>query len=207
MHSCFLRSSIIVPKAHSGNCTSGCKHHGCLTPTNAGGSVPVDLWKDLDDGESEGPAHGYNNSCDGSGGSKSDTPGGHPYGCSPGPLGDHSWFDGYEDEIFEHQVLNAVEKHDPTDNLFLFWAPHIVHAPLEVPSEFFLKFRMAERTDKAGHERQLYHAMVNFADTAIGNLTDLLKAKGTLDVHVDHEESDAQKERGCIICACVFVYD
>lgn len=74
--------------------------------------------------------------------------------------------------------MNAVEKHDPADNLFLFWAPHIVHAPLEVPSEFFLKFRMAEATDKPNHERQLYHAMVNFADTAIGNLTDLLKSKG-----------------------------
>lgn len=37
---------------------------------------------------------------------------------------------------------------------------------------------MITPTDRAGNSRQIYHAMVNFADTAVGNLTRLLKAKG-----------------------------
>ena len=57
-------------------------------------------------------------------------------------------------------------------------APHIVHAPLQVPPEFYHKFDFDAETDKAGNERQTYHAMVNFADTAIGNYTEAIKAKG-----------------------------
>ena len=47
-------------------------------------------------------------------------------------------------------------------------APHIVHSPLEVPPSFFEKFGFMEETDKPTHERQTYHAMVDFADDAIG---------------------------------------
>ena len=57
-------------------------------------------------------------------------------------------------------------------------APHIVHAPLQAPQEFIEKFNMIAPTDKSEHERQNYHAMVNFADAAVGNLTALLKSKG-----------------------------
>jgi len=82
-----------------------------------------------------------------------------------------------------------VTQHDPADRLFLFWAPHIVHAPLEVPSDFFLKFRMVQ-DDKPSQSRQKYHAMVNFADEAIGNLTSLLKSKGMWDETVVVFSSD-----------------
>ena len=34
---------------------------------------------------------------------------------------------GYEDALFEQQVLRTVEEHDPSTPYFLFWAPHIVH--------------------------------------------------------------------------------
>jgi arylsulfatase B len=47
-----------------------------------------------------------------------------------------------------------VERHDPTTPYFLFWAPHIVHTPLEVPPSFFAKFAFMEDSDKPTHERQ-----------------------------------------------------
>jgi len=50
-----------------------------------------------------------------------------------------------------------VAAHPATDPLFLFWAPHIVHAPLEVPAEFYEKFGMITPTDREGNSRQIYH--------------------------------------------------
>ena len=40
---------------------------------------------------------------------------------------------------------------------------------------------MIAPTDRAGSSRQLYHAMVNFADAAVGNVTSLLRSKGMWD--------------------------
>ena len=36
----------------------------------------------------------------------------------------------YEDEIFLERVLASIEAHDPSQPVFLFWAPHIVHGEL-----------------------------------------------------------------------------
>ena len=57
---------------------------------------------------------------------------------------------------------------------------------MQVPQHFYDKFGfIANETgpaaDKANHPRQIYHAMVNFADTALGNITDKLKQKGWWD--------------------------
>ena len=67
-----------------------------------------------------------------------------------------SWsrYGGYEDSLFAQHVLRTVEQHDPQDPYFLFWAPHIVHTPLEVPPSFYAKFAFMEGTDKPTHERQ-----------------------------------------------------
>ena len=91
---------------------------------------------------------------------------GTPGACHPGPRNEHKWWGGYEDSVFEQQVLDTVHDHDASKPMFLFWAPHIVHAPLQVPQQFYDKFSMITPTDKAQHERQTYHAMVNFADEA-----------------------------------------
>ena len=56
-----------------------------------------------------------------------------------------------------------------------------MHAPLQVPQAFIDKFAFMVDTDKPKHERQLYHAMVNYADTMVGNLTSLLREKGMWD--------------------------
>eukprot|EP01060_Flectonema_neradi_P010788 TRINITY_DN1786_c0_g2_i2.p1 TRINITY_DN1786_c0_g2~~TRINITY_DN1786_c0_g2_i2.p1 ORF type:complete len:411 (+),score=85.51 TRINITY_DN1786_c0_g2_i2:550-1782(+) len=80
----------------------------------------------------------------------------------------------YEDTLFASRVMKAVDtwkEEDPP--LFIFWAPHIVHEPLQVPQPYVDKFAFINDPP-----RQMYHAMVNFIDTAVGNVTDLLRQKG-----------------------------
>lgn len=67
----------------------------------------------------------------------------------------------YEDEIFAEEVLLRINEHDPSVPFFLFWAPHIVHAPLEVPQAYVDKFSAI--TYKP---RQYYMAMVSAARSA-----------------------------------------
>ena len=71
-----------------------------------------------------------------------------------GPKTDH-WYGGYEDALFEQQVLRTVAEHNPATPYFLFWAPHIVHTPLQVPDEFYRKFAFVAEDDKPTHERQV----------------------------------------------------
>ena len=56
-------------------------------------------------------------------------------------------------------------------------APHIVHTPLQVPPEFYHRFDFMADSDNDVKSRQTYHAMVDFADAAIGNFTAAVKAK------------------------------
>ena len=123
----------------------------------------VDLWRSSSSAHGssssyEGPAHGYNNSC-----AVKEPAGGHPIDCVPGPRGD-TWHEGYEDSLLEQQVLRTISAHDAATPLFLFWAPHIVHTPLQLPDEYMDQFDFIAPTDKPTHQRQLYHAMVKFAD-------------------------------------------
>ena len=106
----------------------------------------VDLWG------TDAPARGLNNSgsC-----SQSDQA-----GCK------------YEDEIFAESVLAVIAAHDASTPLYLFWAPHNIHAPLQVPQAFLDKFSFI-----GDENRRFYAAMVNFVDTQIGRVVDALKAK------------------------------
>ena len=61
--------------------------------------------------------------------------------------------------------MEVVENHPPSSPLFLFWAPHIVHTPLQVPQHFLDKFAFMEETDKPTHNRQIYHSMVRQHNT------------------------------------------
>ena len=136
-------------------------------PCRRGNStVPiVDLWLSPGAQAAERPARGYNSSCLG------DQPvGGHPKACTPGPHGDHAW-DGFEDAMLAQQAIATVEQHDPSVPLFLFWAPHAVHTPLQVPQPYVDRFAFMAPTDKAAHERQLYAATVAFFDESFANLT------------------------------------
>ena len=147
------------------------------------GTSVTDLWRTVANNAShpQGPARGFNSTCVGM------SPEGSfaPADCHPGPHGDH-WWGGYEDSLFEQHVLAVIDRFERDESLpeadqkkfFIVWAPHIVHAPLQVPDAVYERFNAIGPTDQVGHERQLYAGMVNFADMAIGNVTAALKAKG-----------------------------
>ena len=84
----------------------------------------------------------------------------------------------YEDEIFLQKVLDIIAAHNPSDPLVLFWAPHIAHAPLEVPQAYLDKFAWIGADNK---NRQFYAAMVNYVDDLTGKVVAALKAKGMWD--------------------------
>jgi arylsulfatase B len=108
----------------------------------------VDLWKD------NAPAHGLNNSRSCSQDNQS--------GCV------------YEDQLFSDRVLQAIrEPNNTSAPFFIFWAPRIVHSPLQVPQLQLDQFSFID--DKA---RSIYHAMVYYIDEAIGNVTAELKGSG-----------------------------
>jgi arylsulfatase B len=73
-------------------------------------------------------------------------------------------------------VLQTIAAHDPSTPLFLFWAPHIVHAPLQVPQFYLDKFSFIDDSP-----RQHYMAMVNFLDDLVGRVVSALKKKGMWD--------------------------
>jgi len=78
---------------------------------------------------------------------------------------------GYEEGLFKERLLSIVNSHDVAKPLFLYYAPHIVHTPLEVPEEYKEMFDFIDDLD-----RQLYHAMVTYLDDVVGDLVAALKA-------------------------------
>jgi len=82
----------------------------------------------------------------------------------------------YEDLLFEGRVLEIIQRHNASTPLFLFWAPHNVHEPLQVPDAFLAKFNFINVP-----ARHFYHSMVSFMDAAIGNVISALKDKGLYD--------------------------
>ena len=82
----------------------------------------------------------------------------------------------YEEAIFKERVLSVINNHTPSIPLFLYYAPHLVHAPLEVPDSYLSQFKFIDN-----HDRQYYHAMVKYLDDVIGQMVSTLKAKGMWD--------------------------
>ena len=140
----------------------------------------MDLWGQDPGQSSDGPLFGQNNSwaCT----QKNQAP-----GCR------------YEDEIFGDKVLATIAAHDPADPFFLFWAPHIAHAPLEVPQAFVDKFAWI---GKDSNSRMMYAAMVNYVDTLAGKVVAALQAKGMWDNLLWVSSAD----NGGPICECFFFF-
>ena len=82
----------------------------------------------------------------------------------------------YEEALFKDRVLEVVTNHDPSEPLFLFYAPHIVHKPYQVPEEYLKKFDYIDNK-----LRQVYHAMVNYLDDVVGEVIQVLKTRGLWD--------------------------
>ena len=84
--------------------------------------------------------------------------------------------DNYEEGLFKQHILDVVATHNTSQPLFLYYAPHIVHTPLQVPKSYLQKFSFIDNND-----RQYYHAMVNYLDDVVGDLVSALKSRGMWD--------------------------
>ena len=84
--------------------------------------------------------------------------------------------DNYEEGLFRERALKIINNHDPSVPLFLYYAPHIVHTPLQVPESYVTKFSFIP-----DHDRRYYHAMVNYLDDVVGDLVSALKNRGMWD--------------------------
>ena len=78
--------------------------------------------------------------------------------------------DNYEEALFAERVMQVLENHDPSTPLFLYYAPHIAHRPLQVPDRYAQKFSFID-----DQHRQYYHAMIEYLDEVVGNVTKALK--------------------------------
>ena len=78
----------------------------------------------------------------------------------------------YEEELFANRVYDVINSHDTSEPLFLYYAPHIAHEPLQVPAAYEKKFAFIDN-----HDRRIYHAMVNYLDDVVGQMETLLKKR------------------------------
>ena len=83
----------------------------------------------------------------------------------------------YEEEILFRRASSIITQHDPSTPLFMYYAFHIVHAPLEVTEEWLDKYDFIKDSDT----RKTYHAMVGYMDNVVGKVTNLTKTRGMWD--------------------------
>lgn len=89
-----------------------------------------------------------------------------------GTEGDPATYSGY---IFTDRVVRLIEAHAAnTAPLFIYWALHNTHAPIEAPQRF-LDLYPQHKDDKT---RQTFSGMVSVVDESVANVTRALKATG-----------------------------
>jgi len=137
----------------------------CGMTTCDGTISMVDLWEQSNSGAISRPAADKNNS-------QTCSQTNQEEGCM------------FEDDIFFNQVTSIVQGHadyvaetketsEDAMPLFLFWAAHACHGPLEVPQATFDKFSFI------GFEpRQKYQSLIFYLDGLIGNVVTQLKTLG-----------------------------
>jgi len=76
----------------------------------------------------------------------------------------------YEDDIFEDRVHHVIKNHNRSEPLFVFWATHTVHGPLQPPDASYAEFAFINND-----ARRKYHSMVNYIDRSIGRVVQSLK--------------------------------
>ena len=77
----------------------------------------------------------------------------------------------FEDAILTQEVLRVLHEQQPgAQPLFLFWAPHLVHMPLQVPRAELEKFSFI-----ADPFRKRMHTMVHYLDREIGTVVSSMK--------------------------------
>ncbi|XP_025084343.1 LOW QUALITY PROTEIN: arylsulfatase B-like [Pomacea canaliculata] len=79
----------------------------------------------------------------------------------------------YSTFVFQERVREIVSRHNPAQPLFLYLPLQSVHAPLEVPKEYYNMYPNIDNED-----RRVFSGMVTAMDDVIGNLTSYLTARG-----------------------------
>ncbi|CAE8591720.1 unnamed protein product [Polarella glacialis] len=89
----------------------------------------------------------------------------------------------YEEYLFKMRALAIIHEHGASKTespLFLFYAFHLVHTPLQVPKEYLSKLDQmvaaAGGQNISSRNRRLYAAMNLYMDEAIGEVVKALKA-------------------------------
>eukprot|EP00448_Togula_jolla_P039179 CAMPEP_0170621492 /NCGR_PEP_ID=MMETSP0224-20130122/28627_1 /TAXON_ID=285029 /ORGANISM="Togula jolla, Strain CCCM 725" /LENGTH=601 /DNA_ID=CAMNT_0010947749 /DNA_START=45 /DNA_END=1850 /DNA_ORIENTATION=- len=109
----------------------------------------------------------------------------------------------YQEFKFEKRINDIIWQHDKSNPLFLFYAPHVAHCPLQVPKEYLDKFAFmstvndsqTESCSTAGHNvkgintkpgepqpeqwncRRQYRASVNLLDDILASIVQTLKKR------------------------------
>lgn len=83
---------------------------------------------------------------------------------------------GYEEYIFRNRMLEILHNHNASQPLFLQYDSKIAHYPMQAPVEYQKKFSFIEQDN-----RRTYHAMVNFLDDQLLNITETMKQLGLWD--------------------------
>ena len=115
---------------------------------SCGAAAVTDLWLQ------DAPAFGLNNS----------------YTCSQANQAKQCV---YEDAMFLEQTLAAIKGRDASRPYFQIWAPHNIHAPLQVPAAYLQNFSFINDA-----RRQAYAAKVRYIDDALAQVVAALKAAG-----------------------------
>mmetsp|Transcript_31566 Transcript_31566/g.75636 ORF Transcript_31566/g.75636 Transcript_31566/m.75636 type:complete len:642 (+) Transcript_31566:51-1976(+) len=86
----------------------------------------------------------------------------------------------YEEHVFKTRALEIIENHETAEPLFLMYAFHLLHTPLEIP-ESYLELVDAMVSAAGGHfdsnNRRLYAAMTYYMDEAVGAVVRALRAR------------------------------
>ena len=106
------------------------------------------MWEQSNGGTLSKPANNYNNSqtCSQE----------NQHGCE------------FEDDVFHSRVVSVLDTYveeNTSDPLFLFWASHACHGPLEVPESNYDKFAFIPFK-----QRRLYHSLINYLDAMVGDV-------------------------------------
>jgi len=88
----------------------------------------------------------------------------------------------YDMDDHEDEARRVVANHDPSEPLFLYYAPQNIHEPLEMPPEDIYSENCAKVQDSPqGPGRHVLCTMMNRLDKAVANLEEMLKAKSMWD--------------------------
>ena len=112
-------------------------------------------------------------------------------------LWDTTTYDAYQ---YGARAVRLVQEHNLSKSLFLYWAPHKVHGPLQASPEFLTHYPLdpghrctstPETCDMRGWggagcgckgncycNRRIYRAMLSSVDAMLTNLTDAMQARG-----------------------------